>query len=103
MTAGGVPERSIGAVLNTVGRKPRGFESHPRRQAQAPLAGWPVASPPGRSELTANDLSADAADSGPSRSIVTDRQGSTEGTPGARRSPHHAAVSPLAVVGVRRC
>src|SRR3954470_7381337 len=29
---GGVPERSIGAVLNTVGRKPRGFESHPRRQ-----------------------------------------------------------------------
>ncbi len=29
---GEVPERSIGTVLKTVGRKPRGFESHPLRQ-----------------------------------------------------------------------
>ena len=30
---GEVPERSIEAVLKTVGRKPRGFESHPLRHA----------------------------------------------------------------------
>jgi hypothetical protein len=33
LSCGGVPERSKGAVLKTVGRRkvPRGFESHPRR------------------------------------------------------------------------
>ena len=37
LARGEVPERLNGAVLKTVGRKPRGFESHPLRQMEQPI------------------------------------------------------------------